>query len=212
MAEEQIDVYDWQGRWTGVTKPKSEVHPAGDIHICTHGIVTNGAGSVVAQYRGPGVKLMRNVWDVMSVAGHISALTPEERRDPANWDLIGQAWRALRREFDEELGYDLPDDLLFSDNCLTLGVTRTNQLTEDGWWDRTLSINFMLVLPHLDIRMVKLEAEKVLDVRWMANEAIERWLVSQSGEPLATREPDNFRLLRSVIDGARLIQAERARR
>jgi hypothetical protein len=202
-ADEQIDIYDWRGRWTGETLPKKDVHTQGRIHICTHGVIVNDSAQVITQFRGPGVKLMRNVWDVISVAGHITALTPEERADPANWDIIQQAWNALVREFDEEIGVDLSGHEPFSDDVEMFGVTRTDQDTEDGWRDRTLSVNFMIRMPHIKVHQFRLEAGKVLDVQWMHVSDIEEWLNHGTGEPLATREPDNYRLLQGVADCAR---------
>lgn len=206
MAEEQIDVYTWDGAWTGVTKPKSEVHRDGDIHICVHGVITDGEGRIIAQHRGPGVKLMRNVWDAMSIAGHISALTTEERRDdPATSDILWQALRALRREAAEELGQEFPP-LVFGDNLTMFGITRTDQVTEDGWTDRTLSLNFMLTMPDVDPTAFTLEEGKVLDVRWMHVDEIEAAIETDAGPTLACREPDNYQLLRGVVDCARRIQ------
>ncbi|HET9411777.1 MAG TPA: NUDIX domain-containing protein [Candidatus Saccharimonadales bacterium] len=206
MAEEQIDVYDWDGVWTGVTKPKSQVHRDGDIHICVHGVITDGEGRIIAQHRGPGVKLMRNVWDAMSIAGHISALTPEERRDdPFKHDIIWQALRALNREAAEELGQEFPP-LVFGDSLTMFGITRTDQRTEDGWMDRTLSVNFMLTMPDANPAAFMLEEDKVLAVCWMHVDEIEAAIETGTGPTLARREPDNYHLLRGVVDCARRIQ------
>lgn len=212
VAEEQIDVYTWDGVWTGVTKPKSQVHRDGDIHICVHGVITDGDGRIIAQYRGPGVKLMRNVWDAMSIAGHISALTPEERRDePAKHDIIWQALHALRREAAEELGQEFPP-LVFGDSLTMFGITRTDQRTEDGWTDRTLSVNFMLTMPDANPAAFMLEKDKVLAVCWMHVDEIEAAIETGASPTLARREPDNYHLLRGVVDCAHRIQRLKHRR
>ncbi len=203
MAEEMIDVCTEKGVPTGQTLPKSEVHARGLWHICTHGAIFNDRAEVLTQFRGPDVKLMRNVWDVLGVAGHISALTDEERTNPANWDIVQQAWRALVREFDEELGFALPPDMLFSSRCHMFGITRTDQTTEDGWPDRTLSVNFGLYLPEIELSRFKLEPGKVLDVRWTHVNDIEQWLTANIGGPYAVRQPDDFHLLQGVVDCAR---------
>lgn len=205
FAEEMLDVITPDGVWTGVTKPKSQVHDDGDWHACVHGVITDGRGRIVTQFRGPKAKLMRNAWDVMSVAGHFTALTPEERKHPELWDLVQQAWRALVREFDEELGFDLAGYAPFSDDVAMFGITRTNQHTEDGWIDRTLNVNFMIRLPNFDIQTVKLEEGKVLRVEWKHVNDIEHGFVALPGggrEEIAVREPDHHQLVQGTADCA----------
>lgn len=203
VAEEMIDVYDERGRWTGETLPKSQVHAQGKLHICVHGVITDGNSQVIGQFRGPLSKMMRNVWDVMSVAGHISALTLAEREDPANWDIIQQAWNALVREFQEEIGFDISGYDPFGENVVMFGVTRTRQITEDGWLDNAFSINFMLRIPGIDPGRFELEEGKVLDVKWIHATDIERALDGDPDLVLATREPDNYELLQGTVDAAR---------
>ncbi len=202
MAIELIDVYDRFMRWTGERLPKDELHAQGKLHICVHCVITNGNCEVLAQFRGK-VGHMPEVWDAMSIAGHITALTDEERADPAMWDVLWQAWRAAQREGQEELGVELPDNMLLGDDCRLVGVTLVDQLTVAGWRDHAFCINFMVRLPELEISQLKLEVPKVTAAKWVHVSDIEAWLESREGAPYATRMPDDYELLQSVVDTAR---------
>lgn len=216
VAEEQIDVITPQGAFTGVTKGKSLVHANGDWHACVHFIVTDGQGRVIVQFRGPGVKLMRNVWDMMSIAGHISAVPPGHPRP--DWML--QAFAAGEREGMEEIGVTIDPSILFSERCRFIGVTRVDQQTEDGWMDRALNYNFVLVMPGLDPAQFPLEEGKVLAAEWRHVDEIEAALDGvEIHDPMAARlgqvepaivryavrEPDHQWLLRLAIAAVRLI-------
>jgi 8-oxo-dGTP pyrophosphatase MutT (NUDIX family) len=205
--EEMIDVVDQQGMFTGETLPKSQVHAGGKWHECVHGIITDGRGNVLVQFRGPDVKLMRNVWDVMGVAGHISAV-PQfgddlEPRDKVR-DLIQRSIEALIREFQEEIDVRIARSIFFTQVCRLIGVSKVDQPTEDGWMDRTLSVNWLMVLPDLDPSQFTLEPGKVLDVRWVRIDEVEAALAGHSDMQFAVREPDNQWLMRAIIAHVRL--------
>jgi hypothetical protein len=204
VAEEQIDVVTPLGEFTGVTRDKSAVHANGDWHMCVHIIITNGQGYVVEQFRGPDVKLMRNVWDAMSIAGHISAVTRKEA-NPWRPDIIIQAIRAGIREGWEEVRYRILEEWFFTPKCRFIGVSVTNMQTEDGWMDRTLTLNFVLVAPDFNIGNRRLERGKVLEVRWRHVDDIERALDGQTADKYANRQPDQQWMMRMMIAAVRLI-------
>lgn len=198
-AEEMIDVITPQGVYTGETLPKSVVHQRGLLHACVHGVITDGHGRVVVQFRGPKVAHMRNVWDLMTVAGHISAYTG----DPTKRDLLQQGMTTLSREAEEEVGITLPADEFLTEHCRMVGITRTDQSTEDGWMDRTLSLNFLLSIPGADPSTFQLEEGKVLAAEWRDVEEVESWLHHGEGDPYAVREPDHFELMQGFVDAVR---------
>lgn len=205
--EEMIDVITEQGEFTGVTLPKSQVHAEGKWHACVHGVITDGHGNVLVQFRGPDVKLMRNVWDVMGVAGHISAV-PQfgddlGPRDKVR-DLIQQSIEALIREFREEIDVRIPREIFFTRLCRLIGVSKVDQVTEDDWMDRTLSVNWLMVLPSLDLSQFTLEPGKVLDVRWVHIDEVEASLAGSADMQFAVREPDHQWLMRAIIAHVRL--------
>ncbi len=210
MSEEQIDVVDPQGRFTGVTKGKSRVHADGNWHVCVHIVVTDGMGNILEQFRGPECKLMRNVWDPMSIAGHISAVAS----DPAGAaalamrpDILHQAMEAGIREGAEELGLTIDEDQFFTPSLRFYGITRTDTLTNEGytdrWWDRSLTLNFMLRAPGFTAEGLRLEPGKVLAVRMRHVDDLEQVLLGGSIERYADRQPDQNWLLASTIDTAR---------
>lgn len=210
-SKELVDVIAPDGAWTGETKTIAQVHANGDWHACVHGVITDGAGHVLMQHRGPGAGVLPNAWDCVSTGGHITALTPQERDNPFMWDLLSQAWRALVREAKEELGLDLSGHRPFTDDVVMFGVTRTDQPIGDGGYDRTLNVNFMIRLPDLDTSKLTLEPDKVLAVRWVRANAIdpEHLLIKGKSEEQAERWPDHYHL----VDGAtscalRMIVAE----
>ncbi|HVI69078.1 MAG TPA: hypothetical protein VM581_01335 [Magnetospirillaceae bacterium] len=213
MPEEQIDVVDPQGRFIGVTKDKSKVHADGDWHMTVHIVVTDGAGRVLEQFRGPDCKLMRMCWDPMSIAGHISAVIANPSDAPAllRPDILHQAMQAGIREGAEEIGLEIDESWFFTERLRFFGITRTNNLTNEGytdrWWDRALSINFMLVMPGFTATGLRLEPGKVLDVRMRHVDDIERVLRGELNETYADRQPDHNWLLASTIDTARRIAA-----
>ena len=199
--EELIDVLTPDGEFTGETLPKSIVHHQGLWHACVHGIITDGNGQLLVQFRGPKVNHMRNVWDPMGVAGHISAYTG----DPAKRDLLGQARDTLIREAEEELGVILAPEEYLTEYWRMIGITRTNQPTEDGWMDRTLSVNYLLVLPRLDPAALKLEPGKVLAAEWRHVSEVAPSLAAGEGDLYAVRNPDHCELIQGACDAVRRV-------
>jgi len=219
-SEELLHVVTPQMGFTGVVKPKSQVHRDGDWHVCVHGFVTDGTGRLLVQYRGPMVNLMRERWDFVSVAGHISAShedsidhNPAADGGPRAIDWLQLAIETLIREFEEEIGVVLPREEFFGFDIFFIGITRTDQQTEDGWWDRTFSFNFVIVegvsttgSEHIFPEELRLEPGKVLEVKWMDVGDIEAALRRERPEIFAERWPDQRRLVASVIHAVQQVR------
>lgn len=96
---EYFDVLDENGKKTGKTKLRSEVHRDGDWHRAVHIWILNQNGDVLLQRRCPTKDSHPNMLDI-SCAGHLSA---------GDEPMI-----AAIRELKEELGIDAsPSDLKF---------------------------------------------------------------------------------------------------
>lgn len=201
MPEERIDVITPDGIFTGVTKKKSQVHADGDWHAVALGVITDGQGRVVIQFRGPKVKKWRNMWDIMSVSEHISAYEGH----PDGRYLLVQASDALICGFEEELGIKITPDIFLGVDGQFVGITRTNQRTDDGWTDRTLNVVFVLMMPDLDLTTCKLQRGKVSQVKWSYIEEIEQAMAQ--GRRFAERQPDNALLLAMVFEAVRSMAA-----
>lgn len=211
VADELVEVYTEHGEPTRLIKRKARAHNEGDYHPCVHFFVTDGKSNLLAQFRGPECGHMRNVWDPIGVAGHISAwLPPILHGDQTAPDPILSAFKTGAREAEEELGIaGLDLDLLHTHNCRYLGITRGDFLTEDGWTDRTFSHNFLLLLPGVRPEHCRLEEGKVLAVRWMDidNEVLPTLDGRDTGLKFADRQPDQEWMLRLACAGAKLMQA-----
>lgn len=72
MAEELFDILDENGKLTGKTKPRSQVHKDGDWHKTVHTWILNSKGQVLLQKRSKHTESFPDYWDISS-AGHILA-------------------------------------------------------------------------------------------------------------------------------------------
>lgn len=109
---ERIDVLDRDGRATGATKTKADIHRDGDWHRAAHVWIAAPDGRVLFQRRSPEKENWPDLWDV-SAAGHLSA--GETSVD------------AAIRECFEEIGLRItPDEFEF------LGTMNESAVLHDG--------------------------------------------------------------------------------
>ncbi|MEH6537520.1 MAG: NUDIX domain-containing protein [Psychroserpens sp.] len=95
--EEYIDIVDQNGRPTGASVPKSEIHAKGHLHNTAHVWFYTSEGDILLQQRAASKSIYPLLWDV-SVAGHIDAdETPEQ---------------AAVREAKEEIDIDISEEQL----------------------------------------------------------------------------------------------------
>lgn len=102
---EMIDVLTPEGKPTGISKTKEDIHLAGDWHRAVHVWVVRPNGELLIQKRAADKDNHPNKWDI-SAAGHVSA---------------GEgAVLSAQREVEEEIGLPLTEDQLEYIGTLTL--------------------------------------------------------------------------------------------
>lgn len=159
-AEEHFDVCTPEGIPEGRLVPRSQAHREGLWHRSCHlWLADPGRHSLLLQRRHPGKQTDPGRWDI-AVAGHVSAgQTPLQA-------LVREAW--------EELGLVLdPDSVSF------LGA-HPKEYREPGFVDREWQHLFAGIWTG-DLASLVLQAEEVVDVRWMAVE--DYWHALNAGDP-----------------------------
>lgn len=91
--DEEIDILDASGQYTGKTALKSEAHRLGLFHPTVHIWFFTTSGQVLLQRRGKGKDTHPLLWDV-SVAGHVGA----------GEDILKAALREVHEEIGLEIG------------------------------------------------------------------------------------------------------------
>ena len=145
--EEQIDVLDQNGHFTGIRRPKSEVHKSGDWHRTVHIWLLNSKNKLLIQLRSPTKLNCPNLWDI-SVGGHISS--GEDGKTSAV------------REMKEELGIDVTEKDLMS-----LGEIKTQGVLNNGTYFDNEFHDVFLVRKDVKISDLILQKEEVADVKWV---------------------------------------------
>ena len=145
--EEQIDVLDQNGNFTGIKKPKSEVHKSGDWHRTVHVWLLNSKNELLMQLRSPTKLNCPNLWDISS-AGHISA--GEDGKTSAI------------REMKEELGISITEkDLLSLEEIKTQDVLNNNTYFDNEFHD------VFLIRKDVNVSNLILQKEEVADAKWI---------------------------------------------
>lgn len=149
---EILDIVDEQGRPTGRTSPRSEVHAQGLLHRTSHVWLLRRRGratELLLQHRSPAKESYPDCYDISS-AGHI----------PAGAGFEESAVRELR----EELGIEArEEDLVF---C---GRRRFVYREEHGgrpYIDNQIS-NVYVLWRDVEPGAMRLQTEEVAGVRWM---------------------------------------------
>ncbi|HEV8657924.1 MAG TPA: NUDIX domain-containing protein [Thermoanaerobaculia bacterium] len=149
---ELIDVLTPDGAFTGVIKPKADVHRDGDWHRSAHVWIIAHNDCILVQRRALTKENNPGLWDV-SCAGHIAA---------------GEsAVEAAIREANEELGIDIAaDDLrhvatLWEPCVLNDGTYIDNEIHE-----------IYVVRRDVDVRTLRLQADEVDEVRLVTREEL----------------------------------------
>ncbi len=165
--EEHFDVCTPGGIPTGRSVHRSQAHREGLWHRSSHLWLVNSRGQILLQRRHPAKETDPGRWDI-AVAGHLSAgQTPLD---------------ALVREAREELG------LVLEPAQLTFLEARPKEYREGAFLDREWQ-HLFVCLNDVDLGGLVLQADEVVDVRWMPWEEYRR-IVAQGHPDYVGRKED----------------------
>jgi len=146
--EEQFDVLNQDGTFSGIKKTRDEVHKSGDWHRTVYVWIVNSKKEVLMQLRSPLKVNNPNLWDISS-AGHISA--GEDGKTGAV------------REVKEELGIDIsPDELIY------IGETKSAESYENETYRDNEIHDVFIIFRDVDINNITLQKEEVTDAKWIS--------------------------------------------
>ena len=150
--QEILDIVDGQGRPTGLTAPRSEVHAQGLLHRTSHLWLMRRRGcrtEVLLQHRSAAKESYPDSYDISS-AGHIPAGAGFEE--------------SAVRELHEELGIEAREEEL-----VFCGRRRFIYREEHGgqpYIDNQIS-NVYILWRDVEPEAMRLQAEEVAGVRWI---------------------------------------------
>ncbi len=148
--EENFDVLNEQGEFTGEIATREECHKKGLWHRAVYAFIIDNDKNVLLQKRSANKKLWPNMWDV-TVGGHVMA---------------GEFGRqALIREVKEELGINIGDN----DIKYLLGSTSINQ---QGDIVNKHYNECYLIIKNIDISNIKIQKEEVSDIKYFSKEEL----------------------------------------
>ena len=147
--EEFIDIVTKDGKPTGESAPKSEIHAKGHYHHTAHIWLYTKTGEILLSQRSASKTICPLLWDV-SVAGHIDASEP----------LI----TAALREVQEEIGLIIQDKDLEK-----IGVFECFQTYDNGIIDNEFHNTFIselkVELTNLKLQKDEVEAVKLVSLK-----------------------------------------------
>ncbi|MEI7718752.1 MAG: NUDIX domain-containing protein [archaeon] len=154
MADELIDIFDEENKFTGVKKMKSEAHKDGSWHRVIRVWIYNSKGEVLIQLRAKDKLLYPNLWDI-SAAGHIGV-----GEEPITSCL---------REIKEEIGLDVKlEDLEFHD-------IQPARILTSAMVNNELAYAYFLKFDG-DIKQLKLQEEEVQEIKFISVDKLEEGL------------------------------------
>ena len=151
---ELIDVLTADGAFTGIVKPKPDVHRDGDWHRSAHVWIVASDGRVLLQRRALVKETWPGLWDV-SVAGHVAA--GESSIDAA-----------IRETF-EEIGLTVASEELIPIGALTYRCALRDGYVENEFHD------VYLLRRDLDLASLALDPLEVAEVAFVRLEDLERY-------------------------------------
>ena len=141
---ELIDVLTPEGAFSGVRKPKPDIHRDGDWHRAAHIWIVTNDGRILLQKRSLRKENNPGLWDV-SAAGHVSA----------GESVIDSAVR----EAGEELGLRID-----ASELRHIATLRESSVLNGGTYFDNEIHEVYLVRRDVDLSSLKLQAEEVDDV------------------------------------------------
>jgi isopentenyldiphosphate isomerase len=155
ILEEYIDIVTKEGKPTGRSAPKSEIHSKGLYHHTVHLWLYTKVGEILLAQRSASKVICPLLWDV-SVAGHIDA---------------GESMiEAAKREAQEEIGLTIHEKDLEN-----IGVFECFQKYDNGIVDNEFHNTFISEL-KVDISLLKLQKEEVEAVKLVSLEGFKKIL------------------------------------
>jgi isopentenyldiphosphate isomerase len=174
---EHFDVLDAEGRATGVSKPRAEVHRDGDWHRSVHVWILNGKNELLIQRRSLNKDTNPGLWDV-SAAGHLSA---------------GEAsLEAAVKEVGEELGLRVVEnelEFLFT-------VKQQAQYPSMDVIDNEIQDVYLLT-KEVPISALVVQEEEVAGLRFISIEELEQLVAERS--PEFVRHDEEYRRLFALL-------------
>jgi len=168
MAE-ILDVLDDNGEKTGRTETYEEVHRLGLLHRTVHVWLVNSKNEFLLQKRSDDRRAYPNYWDI-SAAGHI---------DSGEISL-----RAAKRETEEEIGVDFPEQSLKFIATIRQPIIKH----DEEFIDNELN-DIYLVKCDLQLSEFKLQETEVKEMRWISKRELEDW-VQGKGEKIVPHEEE----------------------
>ena len=148
--EEEIDVLNELGEFTGKVATRDECHQKGLWHRAVYAFIIDKKGKVLLQKRSANKKMWPNMWDV-TVGGHVDS------------NEFGR--QALIREVKEELGIDIKDE----DIKYLIGSTSINK--KENIIDKHYNECY-LITKEIDIEKIDLQKEEVSEVKYFTKKEI----------------------------------------
>jgi len=158
---ELIDVLTPDGAFTGVSKPKPEIHRDGDWHRAAHIWIVTSDGRILLQKRSIRKENNPGMWDV-SAAGHVSA----------GESVIDSAVR----EVFEEIGLRIsPSELRH-----VATIAESSVLNNGTYFDNEIHEVF-IVRRDVDLSALVLQEEEVDDVALVRPDELSRYVLVPHG-------------------------------
>ena len=175
---EMLDILDSEGKATGKTKSRKEVHQKGLWHKSVHIWIINKKGDILLQKRSMKKESNPGKWDI-SVAGHLSA---------------GQtSIEGALREIGEEIGLKIDSEELRS-----LGTIRIQRILNEGTYINNEFDDVYLLEKDIDLSKIKLQEEEVEKIEFVSPEQLKK--MADSMDPALVDHKEEYDLLfRSIV-------------
>lgn len=174
---EYLDIYDSEGKLTGIKKTKKEAHSEGLWHKAVHVWVVNSKKELLIQKRSPIVDSYPNKLDI-SAAGHVSA----------GEDDVTSALR----EAEEEIGLKLTKK-----DLVKIGVIKQIHTPRADYINNEINPIFIVKM-DLNLNKIKKQVEEVSEVKYIPYKELKN-LVENKGE-LFVPHPEEYKLLFDYLE------------
>jgi isopentenyldiphosphate isomerase len=175
--QEQIDVLNEDGTFTGVVKDKEQIHIDGDWHRAVHIWFVNSKNEVLLQRRAKTKINHPDMWDI-SVAGHVSA---------GEGALI-----SALREIEEEIGVTINESEL-----TRIGELKSQSVQNDNTYFNNEINDVYLVRKDIDLTEMTKQDSEVDGLMYIAIDDFKKWI--EDGNPELVQHDEEFDLFFSSL-------------